>query len=133
MVEDLHCHTLHKYHNFFNDRNLHDAIINFTENLCTKTCIHTFLDESVQFQTFNQLQKELQSFISTDKSQIIPYLSHINALMHQAVSTCKAALKTSEPPQEFGEKENIPPRKSLEHQWRFMKTFKSPGRKKEMC
>ena len=60
----------------------------------------------------------------------MPCLSHVNALLHQAVSTCKAAMQTSQPLQDLGEKENIPPRKSLEHQWRFMKTCKSPGRKK---
>ena len=89
-----------------------------------------FTDHSVKLQTFNMLQKELQSFINTNKNQTMPYLSHINALMHQAISTCKAAVQISEPLQELGEKENIPPRKSLEHQWRFMKTCKSPGRKR---
>ena len=89
-----------------------------------------YLDHSIQLQTFNLLQKELQSFINTDNNKTLPYLNHINALLHQAVSTCKAAMETSEPVEELGEKENIPPRKLLEHQWRFTKTCKSPGRKK---
>ena len=79
---------------------------------------HTFvsLNHSVQLQTFNSLQKDLPSFINTNNNQTLPYLNHINALLHQAVSTCKAAMKTSKPVQELGEKENIPPKKSLEHQ-----------------
>ena len=91
------------------------------------------LDHSVQLQTFNSLQKDLQSFITPKNDQILPFLSLVNALLHLAVSTCKAAIQTSEPLQDLGEKENIPPRKSLEHQCRFIKTCKSPGRKKWKC
>lgn len=93
--------------------------------------MYTFipLDNSIQLQTFSAL-KDLQSFVDNSRNQVIPYLNHINTLLQQAVSTCKAAVQTSEQLQDLGEKENIPPQKSLEHQWRFMKTCKSPSRKK---
>lgn len=89
-----------------------------------------FLDSSLQLQTFNALQKDLQLHITTNNNHVIPYLDHINALLHQAVATCKAATQVSKPVDLLTKKEKIPPGKSVEHQWRFKKTVKSPGRKK---
>ena len=88
------------------------------------------LDHSIQLQTFNILQKDLQSQINTNDNQIMPYLDHVNALLHQAVATCKAATQVFKLPEPLVKKENMPPGKSLDHQWRFVKTTKTPGRKK---
>ena len=60
----------------------------------------------------------------------MPYLDHVNALLHQAVATCKAAIQVSKLPEPLVKKENMPPGKSLDHQWRFVKTTKTPGRKR---
>ena len=49
------------------------------------------------------------------------YLDHINALLHQAVATCKAATQVSKPVDSLTKKEKVPPGKSVEHQWRFKK------------
>ena len=87
-------------------------------------------DYSIQFQTFNTLQKDLQSYVNTTNSKLLPHLDHINALLHQAISTCIAATKVTKPPEPIRKKENLPPGKCLEHQWRFIKTTKLPGRKR---
>ena len=88
------------------------------------------LDYSIQLQTFNILQKDLQSHINTNEDQLMPYLDHVNALLHQAVATCKAATQVSMPPEPLVKKETIPAGKLPSHQWRFVKTTKTPGRKK---
>ena len=75
---------------------------------------------------------ELQVQVTQQNEAILPYLKHINALLQQAVTTCKAAQNT-EPPshkQALPVKEPIPPGKNCEHQWRFKQTSKTPGRKK---
>ena len=87
-------------------------------------------DYSIQFQTFNTLQKDLQSYVNSTNSKILPHLDHINALLHQAISTCIAATKVTKPPEPIRKKENLPPGKCLEHQRRFIKTTKLPGRKR---
>ena len=51
-------------------------------------------------------------------------LEHINTLLHQAVATCKAAKLVYEPPQTPSTIEFVPLGKSLERQWRFVKTTK---------
>ena len=88
------------------------------------------LDHSIQLQTYNTLQKDLQSHINANNNQIMPYIDHVNALLHQAVATCKAAVQVSKLPEPLVKKENMPPGKSLDHQWKFVKTIKTPGRKK---
>ena len=88
------------------------------------------LDHSIQLQTFNTLQKALQSHINAKNHQIMPYLDHVNALLHQAVATCKAAVQVPKLPEPLVKKENMPPGKSLDHQWKLVKTTKTPGIKK---
>ena len=88
------------------------------------------IDHSIQLQTFNTLQQDLQSHINSNSNQILPYLNCINVLLHQAVATCKAAALVSKPPETLNKKEIMPPGKSRERQWRFVKTTKPPGRKK---
>ena len=63
---------------------------------------------------------------------VLPYIKHINALLQQAVTTCKAAQNTDLPSQKqsLPIKESIPPGKNCDHQWRFKQTSKTPGRKK---
>ena len=75
---------------------------------------------------------ELQEQVTQQNEAVLPYLKHINALLQQAVTTCKAALNT-EPPshkRELPIKEFIAPGKNCNHQWRFRQTSKTPGRKK---
>ena len=50
------------------------------------------LHHSIQLQTFNTLQKDLQSHINANDNQIMPYIDHEHVLLHQAVATCKAAV-----------------------------------------
>lgn len=82
--------------------------------------------------SFNGLIRELQAEVTTQNTVVLPYLKHINALLQQAVTTCKAAQKTELPSskQVLAIKEVIPPGKNGEHQWRFKQTSKTPGRKK---
>ena len=78
------------------------------------------------------MMRELQEQVTLQNTAVLPYLKHINALLQQAVITCKAAQKT-EPPsskQVLPIKEAIPPGKNFDHQWRFKQTTKTPGRKK---
>jgi hypothetical protein len=75
---------------------------------------------------------ELKEQVTQKNEAILPYLKHINALLQQAVTTCKAALSTELPShtQTLPVKESIVPGKNCEHQWRFKQTSKTPGRKK---
>ena len=75
---------------------------------------------------------ELQEQVTQQNEAVLPYLKHINALLQQAVTTCKAALNTELPShkQALTVKEYIAPGKNYEHQWRFKQTSKTPGRKK---
>ena len=73
----------------------------------------------------------MQLHINTNSNQVIPYLDHINALLHQAVATCKAATQVSKPVDSLTKKEKVPPGKSVEHQWRFKKNSKITWKKKE--
>ena len=76
--------------------------------------------------TFNAL---IQKRVNSDNPEI---LDHVNALLHNAVLACKAASNTDPCIGEsFQEKEHISPGQNMEHQWRFVKTTKSPGRKKK--
>ena len=76
--------------------------------------------------------QELQCHVTPENTQVLPFLDHINSLLHQALVTCKATtqVKPSTVGHPLVQKENIAPGKSVEHQWRFKKTAKSPGRKK---
>ncbi len=76
--------------------------------------------------------KELEDTITVENIVVHPYLTHINALLHSAVQTCKAAMKLEN---DFEVKkfktDPIAANKNLEHQWSFKKTSKPPGRKKK--
>ena len=75
---------------------------------------------------------ELQEQVTQQNEAVLPFIKHINALLQQAVTTCKAAQHTQPPSykQSLLVKESIPPGKNCEHQWRFKQTSKTPGRKK---
>lgn len=90
------------------------------------------LDYTIQFATFQSLIRELQSQVSLQNVAVLPYIKHINALLQQAVSTCKAAEVTEQPSQSetLVIKDTIPPGKNNELQWRFKQTSKTPGRKR---
>ena len=79
------------------------------------------------------LIQELQATVTRENRPILPHLDHINACLHNAVLSCRAAMNLAdeeEPRPKFSEKENIPPGKNLEHQWRFVRTSKQSGRKR---
>ena len=76
--------------------------------------------------------------VTSHKEQVKPYLNHINALLANAILKCKAAIgetstKPTTIPEPFSNKQNIAPGKNSEHQWRFQKTARTPGRKKSAC
>ena len=68
--------------------------------------------------------------VTIDNTSVHSSLPHINSLLHNAVLTCTAAMSTDTPVQPF-KSEKIAPNKKMEHQWRFLKTTKTPGRKKK--
>ena len=70
---------------------------------------------------------ELQEQVTLQNAAVLPYVKHINALLQQAVTTCKAAEKTKPPSckQVFPMKEAIPPGKNCDHQWRFNQNYKN--------
>lgn len=79
--------------------------------------------------TFNALILELQKRVNSDNPDI---LDHVNALLHNAVLACKtASTAVSCIGESSQKKEHINPGQNMEHQWRFVKTTKSPGRKKK--
>ncbi len=81
--------------------------------------------------TFQSHMRTLEESITAENVAVHPHLTHINALLHSAVQTCKAAMdmeKVFDVEKFKGEK--IAANKDLEHQWSFKKTSKPPGRKK---
>ena len=99
-------------------------------NWCCSHLLHA--DHTIQLNTFNSLIRELQQQVTPQNTGVLPYIKHINALLQQAVTTCKAAQNTDLPSQKqsLPIKESIPPGKNCDHQWRFKQTSKTPGRKK---
>ena len=94
-------------------------------------CIHHICchaDSATKLKTFNSLILELQRQVPTEDPSV---LDHINALLHNAVLSCKAAKATTATATTFETKEKINPGQKMELQWRFTKTTRSPGRKKK--
>lgn len=95
-------------------------------------------DCDVQLHATQKLLEELGAMVILHKNEVKPYLNHINSFLTNAILKCKAAIveiptkptTTSKP---FSNKEDIAPGKKPEHQWRFQKTAKTPGRKKSEC
>ena len=89
-------------------------------------------DYTIQLNTFNCHLRELQAHVTSSNHSVLPVLSHVNALLHRAVFICKAAGKVSPPTpgEALVKTEDIAPGKNSDHQWRFKKTAKSPGRKR---
>ena len=80
--------------------------------------------------TFKSHMLELQQLV-TPQSAAIPYLDHINSCLHNAILSCRAAIKADKTPGKaiFPTPERIPATKKPEHQLRFKSTTKTPGRK----
>lgn len=89
-----------------------------------------YVDHEIQLATTKAYLLELERHVFHHGSLITPYLCQINAHLHNALLVCKAAQSDAESPS-FTNKEHIPPRKNMEHQWRFTKTTKTPGRKRK--
>ena len=68
--------------------------------------------------------------VTLDNTSVHSFLPHINSLLHNAVLTCTSAMSTDTHVEQF-KSEKIAPNKKMEHQWRFLKTTKPPGRKKK--
>ena len=75
---------------------------------------------------------ELCMLLTND--EVKPCLENVNSLLTNAILKCKTAIehaeKSTSMPQPFSNKENIPPAKKPDHQWKFKKVTGSPGRKK---
>ena len=86
----------------------------------------------VPLRTTRAFLLELEKHIFESASHIAPYLSYINAHLHNAVLACRAAQdRTSTESPSFSNKQHIPSGKKPKHQWRFTKTKKTPGRKRK--
>ena len=99
----------------------------------TSLCHFKYSDHSIQLNTFTHMMKELQSVVTPENTAVLPFLKHVNSLLHNAILTCKAALSQNECATESfkNEAENIAPGKKPDHQWRFKPTSKPPGRKRK--
>lgn len=87
-------------------------------------------DPTLKLRTFNAHIQELQQLV-TPQSAAVPYLDHINSCLHNAILSCRAAIESEHNPQAtFPMPEKIPATKRPELQWRFQKTTKTPGRKR---
>ena len=93
--------------------------------------LYVIIDPSFQLKTFDSLVRELQTTITSDNKDIHPLLPHINALLQNAVLTTRAVASSDIMPSTAFNREKIAPGKNLEHQWRFHKTTKEPGRKRK--
>lgn len=91
-------------------------------------------DHTIQLNTFGSHLRELQLHVTPSNTPVLHVLGHINALLQRAVVVCKAATKVETPTtmsdHTLVKKDEIAPGQNSEHQWRFKKTVKSPGRKK---
>ena len=95
-------------------------------------CACSLLDRAVHLRTTRAFLLELEKQVSENASLIATSLPHINALLHNAVLACKTAVdKSSTLPPSFTNKQDIPPHKNSEHQWKFTKTNKTAGRKRK--
>lgn len=77
---------------------------------------------------------ELQGVLTPTNTHVLPCLKHINALLYNAVLTCRASLheKPGDSTEAFHTKaEYIAPGQNLVHQWRFHSTTKTAGRKRK--
>lgn len=88
------------------------------------------LDHTIQLTTFGSLMQELQQTVNPDNADVLPYLPHINALLLRTVTVCRVAEKSTSREQHLSAKDVIPPGKTIDLQWRFKQTAKTPGRKK---
>lgn len=101
--------------------------------VCTTYQAQHCFQTIISFYRSHHSAEHIQWFdAGTQNIAVLPYMKHVNALLQQAVTTCKAAQDsiTSAPKEPLPVKEAIPSGKNYEHQWRFKQTSKTPGRKK---
>ena len=89
------------------------------------------LDPTLNLETFNSLICELQEAVTPENKNIHHLLLHINSLLQQAVLNIRAVASSQVQPAMSFDGEKTAPGKNLEHQWRFHKTTRDPGRKKK--
>ena len=89
-------------------------------------------DSDVQLRKTQALLKEIGESVTKHSHQLAPYFAHINSMLTSVFLKCKLAgsEETSPDIADFSNKQYVPPGKCNEHQWRFEKTSKTPGRKK---
>ena len=82
--------------------------------------------------SFQSLIGELQSSVCHDNTTVLEFLPHINALLENAVSVCKAAMNTVQSSNiilPLIKKEAIAPGETKELQWRLKATSEILGAK----
>ena len=97
----------------------------------------TDFEAAVQLRTTRALLQEIGERVAKDTQKLLPYLQHINSLLTNALLKCKVVdddeNACNTPTKPFLNKQYIAPGKCPEHQWKFQKTTKTPGRKKAVC
>ena len=88
-------------------------------------------DTNVQLQMTKALLREIGENVSNNSQNLSPYFPHINAMLTNVLK-CKLAgsEETCSDLSDFSTKQFIAPGKCNKHQWRFQKTSRTPGRKK---
>lgn len=86
----------------------------------------------MQLRKTRALLKEIDESVAKYGHQLAPYFAHINSMLTNVLLKCKLAgcKETNSDISDFANKQYVPPGKCSEHQWRFEKTSKTPGRKK---
>lgn len=93
-------------------------------------CTDLHVGKGSELQTTQTLLKEIGE--SVTKHSLKPYLPHINSMLKNVLLKCQLAgsEETHSNVAEFSNKTFIAPGKKPDHQWRFQRTSKPPGRKK---
>ena len=86
----------------------------------------------VQLETTKALLREIGENLTKHSHNLTPYLPHINSMLSNVLLKCKLAgsEETCSDLSDFSNKQFIAPGKCNERQWRFEKTSRTPGRKK---
>ena len=86
----------------------------------------------MQLRKTQALLKEIDESVTKYSHQLAPYFAHINSMLTSVLLKYKlvGSEETSPDISDFSNKQYVAPGKCTEHQWRFEKTSRTPGRKK---
>ena len=89
-------------------------------------------DNEVQLRKTKALLKEIDESVTKHSHQLAPYCAHIKSMLTNVLLKCKlvGTEETTPDISDFSNKQYVAPGKCSEHQWRFEKTSRTPGRKK---